>query len=167
MTEKESHLAVNRATRTFDEQAESFDRRAGLPSGVSDLIAREFLLLARAGPGDVVLEVGAGTGQIGAALCEHPLRYVGFDSSAAMLDIFRHRCGGNRQPVSLIEADGNSSWPAGDGTIISARATRRAKPSLMASFRWAWGCRPLRSMRSRWAGHRSHKCGSIRISPKS
>lgn len=124
MTEKESHLAVNRATRTFDEQAESFDRRAGLPSSVADLIAREFLLLAPAGPGDVVLEVGAGTGQIGAALCQHPLRYVGFDASAAMLDTFRHRCGGNRRPVSLIEADGNSSWPAGDGTVKAVFSSR-------------------------------------------
>ena len=120
----ESRLAVNRATRTIDEQGESFDRRAGLPSSVPDLIAREFLLLAPAGAGDVVLEVGAGTGQIGAALCQHPLRYVGFDASAAMLETFRHRCGGNRRRVSLIEADGNNSWPVCDGTVKAVFCSR-------------------------------------------
>ena len=124
MTEKESHLAVNRATRTFDEQAESFDQRAGLPAGVADSIVREFLLLAQVGPGDVVLEVGAGTGQIGMALCQHPLHYVGFDVSVAMLDLFRRRCSGNTRPVSLIEADGNSPWPAGDGSVRAVFSSR-------------------------------------------
>ena len=118
------HHAPNTMTRTFDEQAASFDQRAGLPASVSDSIAREFLLLAQAGPGDVVLEVGAGTGQIGVVLCQHPLHYVGFDASAAMLDVFRRRCSGNARPVSLIEADGNNPWPAGDGSVRAVFSSR-------------------------------------------
>jgi 16S rRNA A1518/A1519 N6-dimethyltransferase RsmA/KsgA/DIM1 with predicted DNA glycosylase/AP lyase activity len=61
---------------SFDEQAESFDQRAGLPATVPNSIAKELVRLAQIGAGDVVLEVGAGTGQIGLALCQHPLYYV-------------------------------------------------------------------------------------------
>ena len=125
------HHLSNLPPRNFDEQAESFDQRAGLPARIADLIAREFLLLAQVGPGDVVLEVGAGTGQIGVALCQHPLHYVGFDASAAMLDMFRRRCSGNARPVLLIEADGNSPWPAGDEcvkAVFSSRAIHLLDP---------------------------------------
>ena len=38
---------------------------------------------------DLVVELGAGTGEIGAHLARLPLRYVGLDSSPAMLDVFR------------------------------------------------------------------------------
>ena len=113
------------ATRSFDEQAGSFDQRAGLPASASDSIAKELVQLAQIAPGDVVLEVGAGTGQIGLALCELPLCYVGFDASAAMLDVFKHRLRESGRAVSLIHTDGNNRWPAEDGsvkTVFSSRA---------------------------------------------
>ena len=113
-----------RATRNFDEQAESFDQRAGLPASVSDAIAMELVRLAQLGPGDLVLEVGAGTGQVGFALCQHPLRYLGFDASAAMLDVFRRRCGEIGRPVTLIHADGNGRWPADDGGVKAVFGSR-------------------------------------------
>lgn len=113
------------ATRSFDEQAGSFDQRAGLPASASDSIARELVRLAQVAPDDVVLEVGAGTGQIGLALCELPLCYVGFDASAAMLDVFKRRLRESGRPVSLIHTDGNDRWPAEDGSVkvvFSSRA---------------------------------------------
>ena len=116
---------MTRATRSFDEQAGSFDQRAGLPASACDSIAKELVQLAQIAPGDVVLEVGAGTGQIGLALCELPLCYVGFDASAAMLDVFKHRLRESGRAVSLIHTDGNNRWPAEDGsvkTVFSSRA---------------------------------------------
>lgn len=104
-------------TRRFDEQAGSFDQRAGLPAGVCDSIAKELVQFAQLAPGDVVLEVGVGTGQIGLALCQLPLRYVGFDASAAMLDVFKRRCRESGRRVSLVESDGNSRWPADNGNV--------------------------------------------------
>jgi ubiquinone/menaquinone biosynthesis C-methylase UbiE len=115
---------VVRATPSFDEQAESFDQRAGLPAGVSDAIATALAQLAQLGPGDVVLEVGAGTGQVGLALCQHPLCYLGFDASAAMLDVFRRRCREIGRPVTLIDADGNDRWPADDGGVKAVFGSR-------------------------------------------
>ena len=109
---------------TFDEQAVSFDRRAGLPAGVFDSAARELVALSHLGSGDVLLEVGAGTGQIGLALCGLPLRYVGFDSSSAMLDIFERRLRESGRTASLFQADGNNRWPAEDGSVKAVFGSR-------------------------------------------
>ena len=38
---------------------------------------------------DLVVELGAGTGEIGVHLARLPIRYVGLDGSAAMLEVFR------------------------------------------------------------------------------
>jgi ubiquinone/menaquinone biosynthesis C-methylase UbiE len=115
---------VAHATRSFDEQARSFDQRTGLPASVCDSIAREIVLLAQLGPGDALLEVGAGTGQIGLALCQLPLRYAGFDASAAMLEVFERRCFERGRPASLIHADGNNRWPADDGSMNAVFSSR-------------------------------------------
>ena len=50
------------------------------------LVARSILQLASAGPGDLVVELGAGTGEIGLHLSRSPIRYVGLDASAPMLE---------------------------------------------------------------------------------
>ena len=42
------------ATRSFEEQAGSFDRRAGLAASVCDSIAQELVQFAQLAPGDVV-----------------------------------------------------------------------------------------------------------------
>src|SRR5262249_1659069 len=110
---------------SFDEQAVSFDRRAGLPDAVCAAIAREVLALARAGATDLVLEIGAGTGQIGYHLCTGPARYLGFDASAAMLQVFGRRCRDGGRAASLLHADGRRRWPVDDGAaraIFGSRA---------------------------------------------
>jgi ubiquinone/menaquinone biosynthesis C-methylase UbiE len=135
-------LFMASATRRFDEQAGSFDQRAGLPASVCDSIAKELVQFAQLAPGDVVLEVGVGTGQIGLALCQLSLCYVGFDTSAAMLDVFRRRRRERGRPVSLINTNGNNRWPADDGSVnvvFSSRAVHllRAEHVVEEVFRVA------------------------------
>jgi ubiquinone/menaquinone biosynthesis C-methylase UbiE len=115
-----------RETRSFDEQAGSFDQRAGMPASASHEIATELVHLAQLGPGDVVLEVGAGTGQIGLALSQRSVSYLGFDLSIGMLDVFNRRRRETGQPVSLIAADGNNRWPVDDGSVKAVFSSRAA-----------------------------------------
>jgi ubiquinone/menaquinone biosynthesis C-methylase UbiE len=111
-------------TRSFDEQAGSFDERAGLPASVCDSIAKEIVLLGQLGPDDVLLEIGVGTGQIGLSLCQLPMRYIGFDASAAMLEVFERRRRDSGRPASLIHADGNNRWPADNGSVNAVFSSR-------------------------------------------
>ena len=108
----------------FDGQAHIFDQRAGLLSGDSRQIAATVLELGRVGATDVVVEVGAGTGQIGAWLAASR-RYVGFDLSDGMLRHFRARLSGRAAAHVLVRADGNRGWPLAAGAaraIFSSRA---------------------------------------------
>lgn len=102
----------------FDSQAAGFDRRAGLPEECCQQIARAVVRAASAHPNDLLLEIGPGTGQIGAWL-ETLVTYVGLDSSARMLDEFRDRQ--SRAPRSaapnLIHADATAQWPIAADTI--------------------------------------------------
>ncbi|HEX5499752.1 MAG TPA: hypothetical protein VFX03_11010, partial [Thermomicrobiales bacterium] len=61
----------------FDEQALLYDARAGLPPAAGAAVARAVLAAADAGPADLVVEIGAGTGEIGADLARLAGRYVG------------------------------------------------------------------------------------------
>jgi len=101
---------------SFDEQAgEVFEARAGFPDGVAEQIAGALLSYAEVGPGDLVVEIGAGTGLIGQWLARSPARYLGLDSSRPMLDGFEPRLpGGGR--ASLRHADADQRWPVEDGT---------------------------------------------------
>ena len=50
---------------TFDQQASHYDVRVGLSESVSAAAARAIIDLANAGADDLVVEPGAGTGEIG------------------------------------------------------------------------------------------------------
>ena len=76
---------------SFDRQAETFDQRVGLPERVCREVARQVLEMAEVRSGDRVVEVGAGTGQIGQWFAIEPVEYLGFDLSEAMLEKFRQR----------------------------------------------------------------------------
>lgn len=61
-----------------------------------------------------LLEIGAGTGEIGVCLAQGCAEYVGIDQSNAMLEQFRLRLG--EQPAAqLICSDANQRWPVKDG----------------------------------------------------
>jgi ubiquinone/menaquinone biosynthesis C-methylase UbiE len=107
----------------FDGQAPQFDRRVGLPERDCRAIAAAVLALAQTGPGDRLLEIGAGTGMIGRWFLEHPVRYVGLDLSRGMLEVFRRRPEAAR--AGLVQADGARPWPLPAGSVrvvFSSRA---------------------------------------------
>jgi ubiquinone/menaquinone biosynthesis C-methylase UbiE len=116
---------MNNRPASFDPQADTYDRRAGLPKQHCRAIAQAVRRLAGARSGDLLLEVGAGTGMLGTWLAGPLLRYIGLDLSYSMLAAFRRRlaCQGNT-PL-LVQADGNKPWPLAQGTvkvIFSSRA---------------------------------------------
>ena len=107
---------MNASPELFDGQAGLFERRAGLPEACCHAIAKRVIEIGEAKAGDLIVEIGSGTGQIGQWF-EAPVRYAGFDLSAGMLKESRR--------LDLIQADANASWPLADGVarvIFSSRA---------------------------------------------
>lgn len=105
----------------FDGQARLFEGRAGLPDDCCRAIAKKVIEIGETKPGDLIVEIGSGTGQI-AQWFEPPVQYAGFDLSAGMLKECRQRVDRHRV---LIQADANASWPVADGVarvIFSSRA---------------------------------------------
>jgi SAM-dependent methyltransferase len=98
----------------FDDQAGEFDRRAGLPSGVPEKIALALADSAELRGDRSLVEIGAGTGEIGVHLARLPGRYLGLDRSFPMLRAFRARKG---FPAFLMQADGCEAWPLRSGSI--------------------------------------------------
>jgi len=115
-------MDVARHVNTFDEQAPRYDSRVGLPESVGATVAREIVTWAALQPGDRVLELGAGTGEIGAHLARLPVRYVGIDNSAPMLQVFREKLG--EWPVTLLLADASQAWPLDDASVSVVFASR-------------------------------------------
>ena len=119
------NTAVQSPPASYDRQAASYDQRAGLPETVCRQIAAAVPVLAQAEASDLLLEVGAGTGQIGQWFAQTSVRYLGFDLSQLMLDVFRQRLNGSKNNLNLLQADGNQPWPAADSTVrvvFSSRA---------------------------------------------
>ena len=118
--------AANRGAPTltsatsFDAQAAEFDLRAGLTDETGRAAAAAVVALAGARPGDLLLEVGAGTGLVGRWLLEHPVRYLGLDVSRPMLEAFHHR----RAGAPLIQADAARPWPLPDGAARAVFGSR-------------------------------------------
>lgn len=108
----------------FDGQAELFEQRAGLPENSCRDIAMKVIEIGQIGPGDLIVEVGSGTGQIGQWF-KSPTQYAGFDLSKGMLGQFNRRLTGDSTSRVLIHADGNANWPFANGVarvIFSSRA---------------------------------------------
>ena len=111
----------------FDAQAPAFDRRAGLPTAAARSVATAVLSLV--GHRGVVVDVGAGTGEIGVDLARSlPGRYLGFDISLPMLQSFR--CKSESAPW-LIRADADRPWPVvaeSAGLIFLSRSAHLLAP---------------------------------------
>lgn len=107
----------NHSSTSFDSQAAIFDQRVGLPEKTCREIVQAILSLAQIQPNDLILEIGAGTGQIGQWLVQESVRYLGLDISEKMLDKFRERLTSKQDKWTLIQADGNKRWPIKDNTI--------------------------------------------------
>lgn len=127
-------MATSRVS--FDAQAADFDLRAGLPAGAARQIATAVLGLAPAGRG-VVLDLGAGTGQIGEHLAktrgtDGRSPYLGMDLSGPMLAVFRRKLGDF--DGGLVRADASVPWPVAAGRVrlvFSSRAAHLLPPDVL------------------------------------
>jgi len=109
----------------FDTQADGFDRRAGLPAVAARLVAEAVGGLA-AGDG-VLVDVGAGTGEIGTDLSQTSRRYAGLDLSLPMLAVFRRKA----RQAALLNADADHAWPLADASaaiVFLSRAAHLLEP---------------------------------------
>ena len=110
----------------FDSQATTFDARAGLPADVAKAIAAAIVEISGAAADDLVFEIGAGTGEIGAHLL--PLAgYIGIDRAEGMLDVFRGRLDESQAArARLVQADADELWPADDRSVTAVFGSRVA-----------------------------------------
>jgi ubiquinone/menaquinone biosynthesis C-methylase UbiE len=118
---KQRNVLAERAS-TFDQQAPGYDARVGLPELVGAAVAAEIMACAGLQTNDLVLELGVGTGEIGAHLARLPVRYLGIDNSAEMLQLFRDKLG--ERPASLLLADASQVWPLDDDAASVVFASR-------------------------------------------
>lgn len=116
----------------FDDQAATFDGRAGLPHQVSRAIARAVNGEAVGTPGPL-LDLGAGTGDIGVHLVDGPRPYLGLDASLPMLTAFRRKLAaadrGNVPSTApraslLLAADADRTWPVKDASLAVVFSSR-------------------------------------------
>ncbi|MDJ0899489.1 MAG: class I SAM-dependent methyltransferase [Xenococcus sp. MO_188.B8] len=108
----------------FDDQAKTFEIRTGLSEATCQAIVKTALDLAEIKPGDSVVEVGAGTGQIGQWFAPESVNYLGFDLSEPMLAEFRRHLDPPRDDFQIVQGDANQHWPVADGSanlIFSSR----------------------------------------------
>jgi ubiquinone/menaquinone biosynthesis C-methylase UbiE len=115
-------ILLARSASTFNEQATRYDARVGLPESAAAAVAAEIMAWAGLQAEDLVLELGAGTGEIGMHLVQLPVRYLGVDNSAEMLRLFREKLG--EWPASLLLADASQLWPLDDHAVSVICASR-------------------------------------------
>ncbi|MFO0984135.1 MAG: class I SAM-dependent methyltransferase [Planctomycetota bacterium] len=106
----------------FDQQAQDYPERAGLPHAAAAAVARALLEQVAALAGDTLLDVGAGTGEIGHALIARRVRYIGLDVSLPMLRTFARTPG----RYLLVQADANQDWPVKTGAARLIFCSRSA-----------------------------------------
>ncbi len=110
----------------FDREAATYDARSGLPAGARAEIVRALAELCGLARGDVVLELGAGTGQLGACFPALGVRYVGLDASAPMLEVFERRLPPGEPRPQLVRADADAAWPVASGSVRAVFSSRAA-----------------------------------------
>lgn len=114
---------------SYDEQAKSYDQRVGLPEVICRKTVEAVLSIAQVEPGERIVELGAGTGQIGFGFGTTEAHYIGLDVSQEMLEIFRQRLNdldvNARDRMTLLHTDADQPWPVDDDSacaIFSSRA---------------------------------------------
>ncbi|MDO0909401.1 class I SAM-dependent methyltransferase [Streptomyces sp. DT2A-34] len=117
-----------RLSRTFDEDAELYDRaRPGYPPELFDDLAE----VAGTGPGCRVLEVGAGTGKATLPLAERGCRITAVELGADMAAVARRNLAGF-ETVEIVTAD-FETWPLPQepfDAVVSATAFHWIDPAV-------------------------------------
>ena len=108
----------------FDQEAATYDERSGIPVEKRAEIVRSLATLSGIAAGDVLLELGAGTGQLGACFPALGLHYVGLDASAPMLKVFERRRSAGESSVALIHADVDAEWPMQNASVRAVFSSR-------------------------------------------
>lgn len=109
----------------FDNQADNYDQRTGLGEAAAKQIAAAVKSLIAPYLNGTLLEIGAGTGEIGYYLQDLDLPYAGIDLSSEMLRHFRGRFSTGEDLPRLIQMDGNEPWPLPEQSVsvfFSSRA---------------------------------------------
>ena len=104
----------------YDAIAPRFERDRALPDGVAEAV-RAAVLGAAAAARPRILDLGAGSGRIGAPFVAAGDDYVGADLSLGMLQAFAARCGGLRGWCRRM-------------ALRSRSATRRSMPSCWCRY---------------------------------
>jgi len=110
--------------RTFDRPridpsrpAAGLDQRGGLPRAAVERIAAAVRGAAPT-PSGVLLDLGVGTGEIGACVAQTSgLRYLGLDLAFATLQRFEERLSLEGARAWLLRADADHPWPLRDGRV--------------------------------------------------
>ena len=111
-------------TNRFDREAATYDSRSGIPVDKRPQIVRSLAKLSGVAAGDVLLELGAGTGQLGACFPALGLRYVGLDASAPMLDVFERHRSAEESSITLIHTDVDADWPVQTASVRAVFSSR-------------------------------------------
>ncbi len=93
-----------------------------MPAAVGAATARAIVEISGVAAGDLVVELGAGTGEIGVHLARLPVRYIGLDSAPAMLEVFRAKA--EPHAPNLVVADCDRPWPLPAGSTVLVFASR-------------------------------------------
>lgn len=120
----------------FDEQAATFNDRAGLPDLARKQIAAAIVAIAALRPGGLIFDVGAGTGEIGYELSRLSFTYVGIDVSPKMIAEFRKRYGPEEHVPRLLVGDAAVRWPIADrsaAVVFGSRSLHWIKPEHVAA----------------------------------
>ncbi|MDP9380845.1 MAG: class I SAM-dependent methyltransferase [Chloroflexota bacterium] len=93
------------SNNSFDRVAEEYDATRPIPRGASEEITDTILRVTGATQATEFLEVGVGTGRIGAPIVERGHRFTGVDISRKMMNEMLRKLPGERPNLTLVEAD--------------------------------------------------------------
>ncbi|MFT5049251.1 MAG: SAM-dependent methyltransferase [Chlamydiales bacterium] len=109
---------------SFDHQAGAFERRTGVPQEAARRTARDLVEALLPSPTDLLLDMGAGSGELGCFLAVSAPNYVGVDLSLPMLRAFQGKH--SHTPFPLVQADADCPWPLRDGSVRAVLFSRSA-----------------------------------------
>lgn len=101
---REDHLTTERPWHPFDRLASSYDEWYASPLGrFVDKVEREALFdLLQPEPGELMVDVGSGTGRYVGRLSKRGIRAIGLEPSSPMLAVAKERWGGTASYVRAV-----------------------------------------------------------------